>query len=89
MYKGATSGEVGGSEPPKFGRTTPTFYVAADCTARNWVYHPYFVLYNNLDQGLDHQLRKRGCANEAVWERRSPGRVVGPTGRAGVPRVAP
>ena len=42
---------VGGSGPPKFGRTTPTFYVAADCSARNWVYHPYFVMYNNLDQG--------------------------------------
>ena len=22
------------------------------CSARNWVYHPYFVLYNNLDQGI-------------------------------------
>jgi len=52
MYKGATNGEVGGSGPPKFGRTTPTFYVAADCSARNWVCHPYFVLYNNLDQGI-------------------------------------
>ena len=22
------------------------------CSARNWVYHPYSVLYNNLDQGI-------------------------------------
>ena len=22
------------------------------CSARNWVYHPYFLLYNNLDQGI-------------------------------------
>ena len=41
-----------GSGPPKFGWTTPTFYVAALCSARNWLYHPYFVLYNNLDQGI-------------------------------------
>ena len=40
--KGATTGEVGGPDPPKFGRTTPTFYVAVDCSARNWLYHPYF-----------------------------------------------
>jgi len=23
-----------------------------DYSPRNWVYHPYFVLYNNLDQGI-------------------------------------
>jgi len=23
-----------------------------DCSVRNWVYHPYFVLYNYLDQGI-------------------------------------
>ena len=45
-------GGRGGPDPPKFGRTTPTFYVAALCSARNWLYHPYFVLYNNLDQGI-------------------------------------
>jgi len=51
--KGATTGGSEGSGPrPKFGRTTPTFYVAAHCSARNWLYHPYFVLYNNLDQGI-------------------------------------
>jgi len=22
------------------------------CSAQNWAYHPYFVLYNNLDQGI-------------------------------------
>ena len=51
--KGATTGrsEGSGPPPPKFGRITPTFYVAADCSARGWVYHPYFVLYNNLDHG--------------------------------------
>ena len=48
-------GSGGGVRTPpkkKIGRTTPTFYVAVDCSARNWVYHPYFVLYNNLDQGI-------------------------------------
>jgi len=50
--KGATTGGRGGPDRPIFGQTTPTFYVAADCSARNWVYHPYFVLYNNLDQGI-------------------------------------
>jgi len=28
------------------------YHYATDCSARNWVYHPYFVLYNNLDQGI-------------------------------------
>jgi len=45
------------------GRTTPTFFdeecdyrhVTA-CSARNWVYHPYFVLYSNLDQEIGPQL---------------------------------
>jgi len=23
-----------------------------DCSARNWVYHPYFVQYHNIDQGI-------------------------------------
>ena len=50
--KGATTGGSEGPDPPKFGRTTPTFYAAADCSARNWVYHPYFVLYNNLNRGI-------------------------------------
>ena len=47
-------GSAGSGHPPpkKNGRTTPTFYAAADCSARNWVYHPYFVMYNNLDQGI-------------------------------------
>ena len=35
--KGATTGGLGGSGPPKFGRTIPTFYGAANCSARNWV----------------------------------------------------
>ena len=63
---------VGGSGPPKSGRTTPTFYVAAGCSAQNWVYHPYFALYNNLDQGIGPQFSKHGCApvqqnNPPVW----------------------
>ena len=56
-------GHWGVRTPQKIGRTTPTFYVAADCSARNWVYHPYFVMYNNLYQGIGPpQLWKRGCA---------------------------
>ena len=27
-----------------------TLRYVTHCSARNWVYHPYFVLYNNLDQ---------------------------------------
>ena len=56
--KGATSGRRGWgvrTPPPKKkknGRTNPTFFVAAHCSARNWLNHPYFVLYNNLDQGI-------------------------------------
>jgi len=54
MTKGATTGGSvgGGPDPPKFGRTTPTSYAAADCSARNWIYLPYFVMYNNLDQEI-------------------------------------
>ena len=48
-----------GSGPPKIWMDHPNFldeecdyrYVT-HCSARNWVYHPYFVLYNNLDQGI-------------------------------------
>jgi len=38
------------------------------CSARNWVYHPYFVLYNNLyiDQGIGPQLWKLSCAPAGV-----------------------
>ena len=63
--KGATTGgKVGGGgpdPPPKKKNWTdhPNFFdeecdyrYATDCSARNWVYHPYFVLYNNLDQGI-------------------------------------
>jgi len=56
MHKDATIGGLGGPDPQKFGRTTPTFYAAADCSARNWVYRPYFVMYSNLDQGIGPQL---------------------------------
>ena len=63
--KGATTGGgLGGSDPPpqqKNGTDHPNFFDAecdyryvTDCSARSWVYmyHPYFVLYNNLDQEI-------------------------------------
>jgi len=58
VVKGATTGGGGWGvgTPAKFGRTTPTFYVPAHCSARNWLYHPYFVLYNSLRQGIGPQL---------------------------------
>jgi len=48
--KGATTGgSGGGSGPPKSWTDHPNFLRSS---ARNWVYHPYFVLYNNVDQGI-------------------------------------
>ena len=52
--------EVGPPSPPKKNWTDqPNFFdeesdyrYVTDCSARNWVYYPYFVLYNNLDQGI-------------------------------------
>ena len=58
--KGATTGGLGGVRTlPKIWTDHPNFldeecdyrYVT-ECSARNWVYHPYFVLYNNLDHGI-------------------------------------
>ena len=43
---------LGGPDPPNLDGPPHFFYVAVDCSARNWVYHPYFVLYNNLGQGI-------------------------------------
>jgi len=59
ICKVATTGGFGGSGPPKIWTDHPNFFdeecdyrYVTDCSARNWVYHPYFVLYNNLDQGI-------------------------------------
>jgi len=46
------------AQPLGGGRTTPTFLMKSDyryvtaCSAQNWIYHPHFVLYNNLDQEI-------------------------------------
>jgi len=60
---------VGGPGPPKIWTDHPNFFdeecdyrYITYCSARNWVYHTYFVLYNNLDQGIGPQLQERGCA---------------------------
>ena len=50
---------VGGLRTPKIWMDHPNFlgeecdyrYIT-HCSARNWVYHSYFVLYNILDQGI-------------------------------------
>jgi len=59
LAKGATTGEVGGPDPTKIWTDHPNFFdeecdyrYVTDCSPRNWVYHPCFVLYNNLDQGI-------------------------------------
>jgi len=62
VHNGVNMWPLGGQDPlplpKKIGRTTPTFWMKsddryiADCSPRNWVYYPYFVLYNNLDQGI-------------------------------------
>jgi len=56
--KGATTGGSG-VRTPKIWTDHPNFFdeecdyrYVTDCSARNWVYHPYFVLYNNLDQEI-------------------------------------
>ena len=52
-------GWLGGSGPPNIWRDHPNFFheecdyhYVTDYSARNCVYHPYFVLYNNLDHGI-------------------------------------
>jgi len=57
--KGATTGGVGGVRtpqnldgPPQLFDEECDYRYVTDCSARKWVYHPYFVLYNNLDQGI-------------------------------------
>ena len=66
-----------GSPPPKKKLDGPPqlfdeecdYRYVTHCSARNWVYHPYFVLYNNLDQGIGPPTLKtwlRPCARGAV-----------------------
>jgi len=56
--KGATTGGWG-VRTPKIWTNHPNCFdeecdyrYVTDCSPRNWVYHPYFVLYNNRDQGI-------------------------------------
>jgi len=48
------------TDHPNFFDEECDYRYATDCSARNWVHHPYFVLYNNLDKGIGPQLWKRG-----------------------------
>ena len=64
--QGSNHWGVGGSGPPKIWTDHPNFFdkecdyryvsYVTYCSPRNWVYHPYFVLHNNLDQGIGPQL---------------------------------
>ena len=63
-------GGFGGSGPHQNLDGPPQlFYVAAGCSARNWVYHPYFVLYNNQHQEIGPPTLKtwlRPCSMVAI-----------------------
>jgi len=56
--KGATTGGRGVRTPqiwtehPNFFDEECDYRYVTDYSERNWVYHPYFVLYNNLHQGI-------------------------------------
>jgi len=57
--KGATTGGRGVRTPLQIWTDHPNFFdeecdysYVTDCSPRKWVCHPYFVLYNNLDQGI-------------------------------------
>ena len=58
LAQGATTGGWGSGPPENLDGPPQLFYeecdyrYITDCSARNWVYHPYFVLYNNLDQEI-------------------------------------
>jgi len=59
QLQGRNHWEDEGAGPPKIWMDHPNFFheecdyrYVTHCSARNWVYHPYFVLYNNLDQGI-------------------------------------
>jgi len=41
-----------GTDHPNFFDEESDYRYVTDCSPRNWVYYPYFVLYNNLDQGI-------------------------------------
>jgi len=38
--------------PPQLFDEECDYRYVTDCSPRKWVYHPYFVLYNNLDHGI-------------------------------------
>jgi len=40
------------TDHPNFFDEECDYHCITDCSARSWVYHTYFVLYNNLDQGI-------------------------------------
>jgi len=40
------------TENPNFLDEEGDYRYVTDCSARNRVYHPYFVLYNNIDQEI-------------------------------------
>jgi len=68
--KDTTTGGSGGSGPPKIWTVHPNFFdeecdyrYVTDCSALNWVYHPHFVLYSNLEQGI-------GLPTLRTWLRR-------------------
>jgi len=60
MTKGATTAGSGGDPDPQNLDGPPQLFwwrvwlrrYVKDCSPRNWVYHPYFVLYSNLDQKI-------------------------------------
>jgi len=52
LSKGATTGGLGDPDPPPKKKSWTDHPNFLRSSARNWVYHPYFVLYNNLDQGI-------------------------------------
>jgi len=49
--RGARTAKIWTDHPNFFDEECDYRYVT-DCSARNWLYYPYFVLYNNLDQGI-------------------------------------
>jgi len=62
--------EGSGLPPPKKSWTDHPNFLRS--SARNWVYYPYFVLYNNLHQGIGPPTLKtwlRPWAGESVVEK--------------------
>jgi len=58
FFQGRNHWGSGGPDPPNLEGPPQLFddecdyHYVTDCSARIWVHHPYFVLYNNLDQGI-------------------------------------